>query len=90
MAFLEAFLLSGRAADLILLIVVLESLFLTLWYLRGKGPGPGRWWSPMLAGAALVLALRVALTGGPAPLLGLALGVAGVAHLGGYRQRWQR
>ena len=95
MAALEGFLLSGRAADLILLLVVLEALALLLWRRRrvtqGRGPQVplARWLSPLVAGAALVLALRLALTGGSAPLMGLALAVAGVAHLAGYRQRWQ-
>jgi hypothetical protein len=89
-AALEAFLLSGRAADLILLIVALETLVLGYRYVCGRGPSPRYWLSPLLAGAALVWALRLALTAGPPPLLGLALAVAGVAHLAGYRQRWQR
>lgn len=88
MAALEAFLRSGRAADLILLIVLLEGALLAVRQLRGGAPPLGRWLSPLVAGAALVLALRLALTDGPVPLLGLALSVAGIAHLAGYRQRW--
>jgi hypothetical protein len=89
LAALEAFLRSGRAADLILLIVFLEAAFLLFLQLRGRAPPPGRWLSPLVAGAALVWALRLALTGGPLPLLGLALAAAGIAHLAGYRQRWR-
>jgi hypothetical protein len=87
---LESFLLSGRAAELILLIVALE--FAALWwrYRRGDGAPPSRWLSQLLAGAALVAALRLAQGGAGAEAIGLALAVGGVAHLSGYRQRWER
>lgn len=88
MAFLEEFLRSGRAADVILCLVLLETLLL-FWRQRGDKRVPvGRWLSPLLAGAALVVALRLALTGGSAELLALMLLGAGVAHLSGFRQRW--
>jgi hypothetical protein len=85
---LESFLNGGHAAELILVLVLCESAVLWLRYRRGEGPAPARWLSPLLAGAALVLALRLAQTDAPAELLGIALAVAGLAHLLGYRQRW--
>jgi hypothetical protein len=89
-AAIEGFLLSGRAADLILLVLLLEAGFLTRRAYSGTGAPVRRWLSQLVAGAALVIALRIALTGGAAGPLGLALGVAGLAHAAGYRQRWER
>jgi hypothetical protein len=89
-ASLEWFLSSGHAAELILLLVVLEGLFLWLRYRRGVGSAPGKWLSPLVAGAALVLALRLVQGGAYAGLTGLSLAIAGVAHLLGSRQRWER
>jgi len=90
MSVLEDFLLSGRAADLILLIVAVEAA--ALFFLRarhGASVPLSRWLSPLVAGAALVVALRLALSGGEAGPMALALAVAGAAHLAGYRGRWQ-
>ena len=85
---LETFLTRGHAADLILLLVLAEGLLLWLRHRRGQGAPLMRWLSPLLAGAALVLTLRLAQTGAPAEALGALLAVAGVAHLMGYRERW--
>lgn len=85
---LKNFLASGHAAELILILVCCEFIFLWFRYRRASGPPPRRWLSPLLAGAALVIALRLAQSNAPTELLGLALAVAGMAHLMGYRQRW--
>jgi hypothetical protein len=85
---LESFLTSGYAAQLILAIVALESVLLWWRYRRGDGAPPSRWLSQLVAGAALVTALRLAQGGASAELLGMALAVGGTAHLLGYRQRW--
>ncbi|MDP5055034.1 MAG: hypothetical protein NWP69_14695 [Congregibacter sp.] len=86
---LRDFLASGHAAELILVLVCAESAFLWLRYRRGSGSAPRQWLSPLLAGAALATALRLAQSGAPEEFLGVALAVAGIAHLAGYRQRWQ-
>lgn len=91
MAALEKFLQTGHAADLILLLVFLEGLALFLRHraaARDQRVPVSRWLSPLLAGAALVIALRLALTDGAPGPIALALLVAGLAHLGGARQRW--
>jgi len=85
---LESFLLDGRAAELILLIVLFEFVILSLRYWRGSGAPPARWLSQLVAGAALVLALRLFQGGAPVAAMGMALAVGGIAHLLGYRQRW--
>jgi hypothetical protein len=76
---LEAFVASGRAVDAILLIVLAEAVAV-LWLAR-SGRGPGAALLPTLAaGAALLLALRAALTPTPWPAVAAWLAVAGVAH----------
>lgn len=82
------FLVSGHAAELILALVCCEFLFLSFRYFRGVGSPPRAWLSPLLAGAFLVIALRLAQSGAPAEFLGLALAAAGVAHFIGYGSRW--
>jgi hypothetical protein len=88
MTLLDDFLLSGRAADFILALVVLEAVLLGLRARRGGAPATARWLSPLAAGAALVLALRLALVDAAPALIGAALLAAGVAHLAGYAARW--
>ncbi|WP_439106982.1 hypothetical protein [Congregibacter sp.] len=87
--FLTGFLASGHAAELILVLVLCELAFLSLRYFRGRGAPPRYWLSPLLAGAFLVIALRLAQSNAPAELLGVVLAAAGVAHLGGYASRWR-
>ncbi|WOJ96431.1 hypothetical protein R0137_14425 [Congregibacter brevis] len=88
MSALDDFLRGGHAAELILLLVFCELLFLSFRCIRGVGAPPRRWLSPLLAGAFLVLALRLAQSGASGEMLGVALAVAGVAHLMGYASRW--
>ena len=84
-----AFLASGAAALLILLVVVVEALVLTWRWRRTGTAHPRQWWSQTAAGAALVAALALAQLGAPAPALGAALALAGIAHLLGARERWR-
>ena len=79
---IEDFVASGHAADLILLVMALEAVFLSL-FLRKRGFSrlvPG-FLAALIAGAALVLALRTALTGGSVVLILIAMGASFVAHL---------
>ena len=75
---MEALFQSGRVVDLILLLIVIELLALAdvLPYL--------------LSGAALLVAVRVALTAGSWPLMALALLFAFAAHLYDLYRRWPR
>lgn len=84
---IEAFIAKGAATDVVLAVVVAELVALLVHWRRGGAP-PRRWLSPLVAGAALVLSLRMALVGAPPLWLGLTLSVAGIAHLAGYRERW--
>ena len=79
---IEDFVASGYAADLIIAVMVIEAVFLGF-FLRKKGLArliPG-FWAALLAGAALVLALRVALTGGSLGVIALCMGASFIAHL---------
>ena len=82
---------SGRVVDLILLLMIGELLALAAW--RGSGrvaPALADVLPYLLSGAALLLALRLALTDGPWPLMALALLLAFAAHLYDLFRRWPR
>lgn len=79
---IEDFVSSGHAADLILIVMAIEAVFLGF-FLRKRGLSrliPG-FWAALLAGGALVLALRTALTGGGVTIILLCMGLSFVAHL---------
>ncbi|TVQ46933.1 MAG: hypothetical protein EA371_09165 [Gammaproteobacteria bacterium] len=84
------FFASGQAIDLVLAVMALEAVALTLLYhWRGVGVPPRALWPMLVAGAALLLALRAALTGsGWSVLAGLLL-VALAAHLFDLAGRWR-
>ncbi|CAN0585265.1 unnamed protein product, partial [Ectocarpus sp. 12 AP-2014] len=46
------------------------------------------WLSPLGAGAALVVALWLSQTNAAPQWIGLALTLAGLSHLAGFRRRW--
>jgi hypothetical protein len=76
------FFTSGRVADLVLLVLVLESAALVLWHRRtGRGLPPAAVLGLALPGVALVLALRAALVGAGWPFVAMALVGAFAAHL---------
>ncbi|KQP99856.1 conserved protein of unknown function; putative membrane protein [Methylorubrum extorquens] len=73
---------SGRIVDAILVLVVLEALVLLGMRARwGRGPAPGALLSNLASGAALMLALRAALTGTAWPGIAVWLAAALAAHL---------
>jgi hypothetical protein len=84
------FFASGRIADLILACLALEAA--GLWLLRrlaGRGPGLAALAPGLLAGAGLVLGLRLAVAGAPWPAVGAALTAGFAAHLAALRGRWR-
>jgi hypothetical protein len=81
---------SGRIIDLILLLLVVQTLALALWNQRtGRGIPPGELLGFLLAGACLMLALRTALTGGHWRMVALWLALAGVAQAFDLWRRWR-
>ena len=88
---MESFFLSGRVVDYILVLILLELFGLGLWRGLGRsGPEFGAVLPYLASGAALLCALRVALTGGEWPLMAAALLVAFAAHLYDLYRRWPR
>lgn len=78
---MEAFFASGRAIDLVLAMLVIETIgLLALRHWRGIGPPAGVVLAFAGSGAALMLALRAALTGAAWPAIALWLCVAFVGH----------
>jgi hypothetical protein len=87
---MEALFASGHVADLILVVLVLESALLIAWHRRtGNGLVPRAVLALALPGVALVLALRLALTGAWWGWIALALLAAFAAHLADIALRWR-
>ena len=81
---------SGRVADFILVVLVLEAL--AIWAvhkLGGRGPGLVAVLPFLLAGGCLLLAWRTAAADLPWPVPALLLLGAGVAHLVDLVRRWR-
>lgn len=78
---MQDFFASGRAADLLLLVLLVEAMVLFRWHRRsGRGLPPAALAGLVLPGIAFALALRAALTGAGWPLVALALVAAGATH----------
>lgn len=82
---------SGRIVDLILMVMYLEAIVLIIarrWFRSGPATLPLAF--TLLSGAALVLALRVALTGGHWLAIALLLVIAFAAHLLFVAASWEK
>lgn len=81
----------GRIADLLLALLVAEGLLLVVWrQLTRRGPALADLLINLGAGASLVLALRVALSGADPLLLAACLSLALVTHVADLVRRWRR
>jgi hypothetical protein len=88
MSGIGVFFTSGHAADLVMFFIVIEGAWLTFRHRQsGRGLNARQVMLSLLPGFCLVLALRVALTGGWWGWIGLALIVSLVAHLLDMRER---
>ena len=77
--------------DGILALVVIESVGLAVFHAAtGRGVAPGALLANLLAGLFLLLAIRFAIAGTAPPIMLSCLALAGIAHLGDLRGRWQR
>ncbi|MDB5654973.1 MAG: hypothetical protein JWQ94_2586 [Tardiphaga sp.] len=86
----EAF-ASGHLIDAILLLVVGEvGVLVLLWRARRTGIAPADLIPNIMAGAFLLLALRLALGGAGWKSCCTCLAAAGISHLADLRRRWRR
>lgn len=84
-----AFLSGVHVVDLILIVVAAETAAITLyWRKTGRGIAPAQLLPNLLAGALLLLALRLALSNYAWPWYSACLALAGVANVVDLRQRW--
>ena len=80
---------SAHLVDLILAIVAAEMLAIALYWQRSRrGIAPRQLLPNLLAGAFLLLALRLALSGCSWPWYAACLAASGVANVADLRQRW--
>jgi hypothetical protein len=84
------FVASGRLVDLVLALMVLEGVLLAAYRRRtGRGIAPADLLANLLAGGALLLALRAALTGAGWTSIALWLALALLAHVADLARRWR-
>jgi hypothetical protein len=77
--------------DFVIVATLIEFFVLrTLHAKKGVGVAPKDFALNMLSGVCLMLALRVALSGGPLVLILITLSAAGLLHGLDIRRRWQR
>lgn len=79
---------SGLIFDVILAVVLIECLFLA-WLGKQRGLAVLRWLPGLLAGAALLLALRLVIADAGWSWVASAVGLAGLAHVFDVMQRLQ-
>ncbi|WP_195838262.1 hypothetical protein [Methylocystis rosea] len=88
---MSAFVVDPQLIDWILILVALEAIgVLSLRSLTRRGPPPVGFLCNLLAGAALLLALRGALAGASALIIAASLAAAFVAHLADLALRWEK
>ncbi|ABC21434.1 hypothetical protein F11_03230 [Rhodospirillum rubrum F11] len=89
-AAVESLFATGRVIDAILVLMILEVVALVFWHrLTGRGIAPRQLLGVIAAGAALMIALRSALTGAPWTETALWLSLGLIAHLGDLALRWR-
>jgi len=87
---METLITSGRIADLILGLVVLEATVLIgYWYRSRRGIVPAELIFNLASGASLLLALRAALTQSGWRTVATFLAAAGLAHACDLYRRWR-
>ena len=82
---------SGRVVDLIIIFMLLEVMFLVVYYRKtGRGIPPIYVWGNLFAGLFLLLALRSALAGLEWIWIALCLSLALFGHVADLSVRWRR
>jgi hypothetical protein len=87
---MEQLFYSGRVADIILAVMVVEVGLIVAFSRPSSTRGYASILGNLGAGASLVVALKLALTGGRWPLIALALVFAMAAHVVDVWARWRR
>ena len=88
---MEELVASGRIVDLILGLMLLEAVAIGAYHAgTGRGIGPVDLAINLLAGVALLSALRAALTGAGWRTIAAIVAVAGVLHVADLARRWKR
>ena len=84
-----AFFSGVHAVDMILVVVAIEVVAITAyWHTKHRGIAPGQLLPNLLAGALLLIALRLAISGYSWPWVVACLALAGIANVADLRQRW--
>ena len=87
---MAAFLLDPWIVDAIIALVAVEEIVLVVWRaLTGGGLTMGETLANLSSGAALLLALRMAVTGGLSASVLALLSVALIAHIADLASRWE-
>jgi hypothetical protein len=87
---MAADLLDGRVIDAIIVLVAIEGCVLVAWRAHtGRGPSAATVVANLLAGASLLLALRVALTEASAAAISTCLAISFAAHGVDLAGRWR-
>jgi hypothetical protein len=82
MALMESLIVSGRMVELVMLLVILETITLLIWRARARGLAiRPTLLGNLLAGFCLMLAVRAAIGDWPWPWIAGSLSVAFAAHL---------
>jgi hypothetical protein len=90
-AAVEQLIASGRIVDLIVGLMLLEAIVLVGYHAaKGRGIAPVDLVVNLLAGVALLLALRAALTGAGWRTIAGILAAAGLLHVLDLSRRWKR
>jgi len=87
---MAAWLVDGRAIDVLLVLISIEAAVLFLARGRSSAVSVSDWLYCLLAGGLLLVALRFALAQFSWHWIALALALAGVAHVADLRRRFTR
>jgi hypothetical protein len=86
---LEKFFSGTSLIDLVLVATLLEWIALEIWWRRtGRGLNPAEMRLVLLAGLALMLAVRTVVMQSPWFVTAMLLSAAGLVHLADLRRRW--
>lgn len=86
---MDAFVLGGRLAELVIAITLVEAAVIVWWRrARGRGPGLAALAPALASGLFLMLALRAAQADAGWPWIATALSGAGLAHAVDLARRW--